>query len=71
MAIPFFIEEFIRSLIETKQIVRENNHWRAVSEDAKVSLPNTLRGVLGARIDRLPETIKTCSAKCGGDWPFL
>ena len=28
---PFFIEELIRSLIETKQIVRENSHWRAVT----------------------------------------
>lgn len=55
---PFFIEELIRSLIETKQIVRENDHWRAVNEDAKVSLPDTLRGVLGARIDRLPELSK-------------
>ncbi len=55
---PFFIEELIRSLIETKQIVRENSHWRAVNADAKVSLPDTLRGVLGARIDRLPELTK-------------
>ena len=55
---PFFIEELIRSLIETKQIVRENSHWIAVSEDAKISMPNTLRGVLSARIDRLPETSK-------------
>ena len=55
---PFFIEELIRSLIETKQIVRENSHWRAVNEEAKASLPNTLRGVLGARIDRLPELTK-------------
>ncbi len=55
---PFFIEELIRSLIETKQIVRENSHWKAVSETANVSLPNTLRGVLNARIDRLPETPK-------------
>jgi len=55
---PFFIEELIRSLIETNQIVRENSHWRAVHDDAKVSLPDTLRGVLGARIDRLPELTK-------------
>jgi len=55
---PFFIEEIIRSLIETKQLVRENSHWRAVSAEAQVSLPNTLRGVLNARIDRLPETTK-------------
>ena len=55
---PFFIEELIRTLIETNQIVRENSHWHTISEDAKVSLPNTLRGVLGARIDRLPELTK-------------
>jgi class 3 adenylate cyclase/tetratricopeptide (TPR) repeat protein len=55
---PFFIEEIIRSLIETKQIVRENSHWKAVGDEAKISLPNTLRGVLSARIDRLAETPK-------------
>lgn len=52
---PFFIEEIIRSLIETKQIVRENDHWRAAGDDTGISIPNTLRGVLGARIDRLPD----------------
>ncbi len=55
---PFFVEEIIRSLIETKQIVRENSHWRAVSDSAEIKLPNTLRGVLSARIDRLPEVSK-------------
>jgi class 3 adenylate cyclase/tetratricopeptide (TPR) repeat protein len=55
---PFFVEEIIRSLIETKQIVLENSHWRAVSDSANLTLPNTLRGVLSARIDRLPETSK-------------
>ncbi|HET7142617.1 MAG TPA: adenylate/guanylate cyclase domain-containing protein, partial [Anaerolineales bacterium] len=55
---PFFIEELIRSLIETNQIIRENGHWRAVNEDASVSLPDSLRGLLGARIDRLPEQTK-------------
>jgi class 3 adenylate cyclase/tetratricopeptide (TPR) repeat protein len=55
---PFFIEELIRSLIETNQIIREESRWRTKGEDATVSLPNTLRGVLGARIDRLPELTK-------------
>ena len=55
---PFFVEEIIRSLIETKQIVRENSHWSAVSDSANITLPNTLRGVLSARIDRLPEVSK-------------
>jgi len=55
---PFFVEEMIRSLIETKQIVQENGHWKALSDEAKISLPNTLRGVLSARVDRLAETPK-------------
>jgi tetratricopeptide (TPR) repeat protein len=55
---PFFVEELIRSLIETKQIVRENSHWRIADEAARVSLPDTLRGLLGARIDRLPVTTR-------------
>jgi class 3 adenylate cyclase/tetratricopeptide (TPR) repeat protein len=55
---PFFIEELIRSLIETNQIVRENSHWRTIGEDARISLPDTLRGVLGARIDRLSDPAK-------------
>ncbi len=55
---PFFVEEIIRSLIETKQIVHEDSHWQAVSGNATITLPNTLRGVLSARIDRLAETPK-------------
>lgn len=52
---PFFIEEIIRSLIEIKQIVQKEDHWQAINENVKISLPDTLRGLLGARIDRLPE----------------
>ena len=55
---PFFIEEIIRSLIETKQIVDEGGHWKGVGDKAKILLPNTLRGVLSARVDRLPESSK-------------
>ncbi len=55
---PFFIEEIIRSLIDTRQIIQEDGSWQLVSEkngDPKVSIPDTLRGLLSARIDRLPE----------------
>ena len=55
---PFFVEELIRSLIETRQIVREKGHWRAASDSTSITLPNTLRGVLSARIDRLPDVSK-------------
>jgi class 3 adenylate cyclase/tetratricopeptide (TPR) repeat protein len=52
---PYFVEEMIRSLIETDQIVRDDGHWRVADKNVSLSLPGTLNGVLSARIDRLPE----------------
>jgi class 3 adenylate cyclase/tetratricopeptide (TPR) repeat protein len=55
---PFFVEEVIRTLIDSEYIVQENNHWRARREIVNVTIPDTLTGVLSARIDRLPENTK-------------
>src|SRR5215203_233524 len=55
---PFFVEEVIRSLIDSRHIVKENSHWRATREIVNVTIPDTLTGVLSARIDRLPENTK-------------
>ena len=55
---PFFVEEVIRALIDSGYIVRENGHWRATREIVNVNIPDTLTGVLSARIDRLPENTK-------------
>ncbi|MEJ2184629.1 MAG: adenylate/guanylate cyclase domain-containing protein [Gemmatimonadota bacterium] len=55
---PFFLEEVLRSLIDSGLVVRENGHWRATEKIAAVSIPHTLAGVLSARIDRLPEPTK-------------
>jgi len=55
---PFFLEEVLRTLIDSEYIVQENGHWRAIREIVNVSIPDTLSGVLSARIDRLPEDTK-------------
>jgi class 3 adenylate cyclase/tetratricopeptide (TPR) repeat protein len=55
---PFFVEEVIRALIDSGYIVQENSHWRATQEIVEVTIPETLTGVLSARIDRLPESTK-------------
>jgi class 3 adenylate cyclase/tetratricopeptide (TPR) repeat protein len=55
---PFFLEEVLRSLIDSGYIVRENGHWRATREIVNVTIPDTLSGVLSARIDRLPDSTK-------------
>ncbi len=56
---PYFIEEVIRALIEDKRLVRIGNRWRATRELAMLDMPDSLQGVLAARIDRLPAQAKT------------
>lgn len=51
---PFFVEEVIRMLIERGAIVREGDRWVATEQAAGVEIPDTLHGLLLARIDRLP-----------------
>jgi predicted ATPase/class 3 adenylate cyclase len=55
---PFFVEEVIRSLLDTGLIVRQDGRWRATREIAMVSIPTTLAGLLAARIDALPDDTK-------------
>jgi ABC-type oligopeptide transport system substrate-binding subunit len=54
---PFYVEEVIRSLIDRDAIVRDaaTGHWTATREVATIPIPDTLQGVLMARIDRLQE----------------
>ncbi|MGC9346609.1 MAG: AAA family ATPase, partial [Anaerolineae bacterium] len=59
---PFFIQELVRSLIDSGILVRETTPgdedgpavpWRATQEITSLSLPDSLQGLLMARIDRL------------------
>ena len=55
---PFFVEEVIRSLLDANLVVRENSHWRATREIENIAVPDTLAGVITARLDRLDEQSK-------------
>jgi class 3 adenylate cyclase/tetratricopeptide (TPR) repeat protein len=55
---PFFLEEIIRSLLDAKLIERQNGHWRATAAIVKVRIPDTLVGVITARLDRLDDADK-------------
>ncbi len=50
---PFFLEEIVRHLIDDGRIVHEEGRWRATSNVADVDIPDTVQGVLAARIDLL------------------
>ncbi|HEY9011146.1 MAG TPA: hypothetical protein VIN06_09015, partial [Devosia sp.] len=55
---PFYLEEVLRSLIDAGYVARDGEKWRASHDIAAFTVPDTLAGVLSARIDRLPETTK-------------
>jgi predicted ATPase len=53
---PLYLEEVLRALIADGSIAhdKEAGRWQAVRDVAALSMPDTLNGVLMARIDRLP-----------------
>ncbi len=55
---PFFLEEIIRHLIDDGSIVRSGDRWRATRGIEDVHIPDTVQGVLAARIDLLDPTAK-------------
>jgi class 3 adenylate cyclase/predicted ATPase len=53
---PLYLEEVLRSLIDERTLVQgEGGQWRVSGELDAVKVPDTLQGVLMARLDRLAE----------------
>ncbi len=50
---PFFLEESIRSLVETGALAGERGAYRVVRAPGALDVPDTVQAVLAARIDRL------------------
>jgi class 3 adenylate cyclase/tetratricopeptide (TPR) repeat protein len=51
---PFFLEESVRTLVETGVLVGEPGAYRLVQALPTIQVPATVLAVLAARIDRLP-----------------
>jgi predicted ATPase len=56
--IPFFIEEFIKSLKDLNIIETKNGKYYLAKDIQEVSLPSTIQDVIMARVDFLPEGAK-------------
>jgi class 3 adenylate cyclase/tetratricopeptide (TPR) repeat protein len=56
--VPFFIEEFIRSLKGMKIIEREGNKYHLAKDIREVAIPSTIQDVIMARVDSLSEDAK-------------
>jgi tetratricopeptide (TPR) repeat protein len=91
---PFYVEEILRALIDVGIVVHDaaSGRWRATRAESsdsgdEIPIPDTLQGVLRARIDRLPEeprrvlqmasvigrifSYRVLEAVVGGDSPSL
>ncbi len=55
---PFFLEEIMMTLIDKGAVRPENGHWKAASSIETIAIPDTIQGVIMARIDRLDEEVK-------------
>ena len=55
---PFFVEEVIRMLIDRGAIVMRDGSWIAVDGVEGANIPDSLHGLLLARMDRLPDEVK-------------
>lgn len=70
---PFFLEESVRSLIETGALTGERGSYRLRRKIADVRVPATVQAILAARIDRLSgddKRLLQTMAVVGKDVPY-
>jgi class 3 adenylate cyclase/tetratricopeptide (TPR) repeat protein len=71
---PFFLEESVRALVETKALVGERRAYRVTRPLETIPAPTSVQAVLAARIDRLaPEDkrLLQSAAVIGKDVPLV
>jgi class 3 adenylate cyclase/tetratricopeptide (TPR) repeat protein len=56
--VPFFIEEFIKSLKDLKIIEKKKTAYHLAKDLQKVTIPSTIQDVIMARVDTLPDGAK-------------
>jgi class 3 adenylate cyclase/tetratricopeptide (TPR) repeat protein len=55
---PFFVEEVIRSMLDAGWLAQVNGRWHITRPIEQIAVPDTLTGVITARLDRLDEMSK-------------
>jgi class 3 adenylate cyclase/tetratricopeptide (TPR) repeat protein len=71
--VPLFLEESVRTLVETGALAGERGGYRLARSFDTIQVPATVQAILAARIDRLPPEDKTLlqtAAVIGKDVPF-
>ena len=55
---PLFIEEFTYSLLESGSIRKKDNQYVLSGKASEIQVPDTIQGLIAARMDRLEDNIK-------------
>ena len=55
---PLFMEEFTHSLVENGTIQRKNHQYILSREISDIHIPDTIEGIIAARLDRLDDNLK-------------
>lgn len=55
---PLFVEELTRSLVENGSIQRADKQYVLIRKASDIEIPDTLQGIIAARIDRVEENLK-------------
>jgi tetratricopeptide (TPR) repeat protein len=55
---PLFMEELTHSLLENGSIQKKENHYILSKKLSDIQVPDTIQGIIAARIDRLDESLK-------------
>ena len=70
---PFHVEEILQMLIDREAIARDGGLWSVRTEIGEVDLPDSVHGVLAARVDLLDpasrDALRRCSAMGRVFWP--
>jgi tetratricopeptide (TPR) repeat protein len=55
---PFFVEEIVRDLLDRGDLVKSGDQYMGNRPIDQLEIPNTIQGVLAARMDRLSEDLR-------------
>jgi class 3 adenylate cyclase/tetratricopeptide (TPR) repeat protein len=70
---PFFLEEMLQMLIDEGALERENGGWAATRRLAELRIPDSVHGVIAARLDLLDvgarEALRRCAVVGRVFWP--
>ena len=70
---PFFLEESVRTLVETRALAGSRGNYRLARAPERLAMPATIQAMLTTRIDRLPledKRLLQAASAIGKEFPF-